>query len=101
MNTMAGLPDLIDRFDRLAMDQRGTSCSERSADALFIYCSTEIVSEAQRDVEMWKGAYSSRTNEITALRKELAELKQAKIEVCPLTPWVRVNPLIFPLDWRC
>ncbi|KAH7337703.1 hypothetical protein B0J17DRAFT_615538 [Rhizoctonia solani] len=59
---MAGLTDLMSRFDKLATDQR------------------EIISEAERNVGVWKDAYNSRTNEIAVLKKELADLKQAKSE---------------------
>ncbi|CAE6372169.1 unnamed protein product [Rhizoctonia solani] len=59
---MAGVSDIMSRFEKLAMDQR------------------EIISEAERSGEMWKDAYNSRSNEIAALRKELAELKQVKPE---------------------
>ncbi|CAE6541282.1 unnamed protein product [Rhizoctonia solani] len=59
---MASLPDLMSRFDKLAMDQR------------------EILSEAEHSGEMWKDAYTSRATEIAALRKELADLKQVKTE---------------------
>ncbi|KAJ1301047.1 hypothetical protein OPQ81_003466 [Rhizoctonia solani] len=59
---MAGSTPLMNRFDQLAMDQR------------------EIVSEAERNVEIWKDAYAARNHEIAALRKELAELKQVKVE---------------------
>ncbi|CAE6472067.1 unnamed protein product [Rhizoctonia solani] len=57
---MSALPDLMSRFDKLAMDQR------------------EIISEAEHNVEMWKDAYTSRASEIATLRKELADLKQVK-----------------------
>ncbi|CAE6370012.1 unnamed protein product [Rhizoctonia solani] len=59
---MAGVSDMMTRFDKLVMDQR------------------EIMAEAERSGEMWKDAYTSRSNEIAALRKELAELKQVKVE---------------------
>ncbi|CEL59033.1 hypothetical protein RSOLAG1IB_09031 [Rhizoctonia solani AG-1 IB] len=67
---MAGVSDMMTRFDKLVMDQR------------------EIMAEAERSGEMWKDAYTSRSNEIAALRKELAELKQVKVESGAANPLV-------------
>jgi hypothetical protein len=43
---------------------------------------SEILSEAEREISVWKVAYTTKESEITALRRELAQLKQAKTEVC-------------------
>ncbi|KAF8717267.1 Zinc finger protein, partial [Rhizoctonia solani] len=59
---MSGLSDIMSRFDKLAMDQK------------------ELISEAERSGEMWKDAYNSRSSEIAALRREIAELKQVKVQ---------------------
>jgi hypothetical protein len=85
---MAGVSDMMTRFDKLVMDQRGAPVLNPVINAQLIFRASEIMAEAERSGEMWKDAYTSRSNEIAALRKELAELKQVKVEVCTVVSFV-------------
>ena len=65
---MTGAMSFVGRFDELSNGQR------------------ELLSQAEHEASAWKDAYSSREIELVELRKELAQLKLAKVESTAANP---------------